>query len=149
MVISWLQHFYVTGYKELGYVKIRLVDSTSAQYLFKGGRNMIFVGIDVASDKHDFFITSSNGELYSKRSITINNNFLGYKKLHKSITEFCEATNDYIVRIGLESTGFYHLNITKFLLDNNFEVMIINPILTNMFKKSKKVHSPKTDNIDS
>lgn len=149
MVISWLQHFYVTGYKELGYVKIRLVDSTSAQYLFKGGRNMIFVGIDVASDKHDFFITSSNGALYSKRSITINNNFLGYKKLHKSITEFCEATNDYIVRIGLESTGFYHLNITKFLLDNNFEVMIINPILTNMFKKSKKVHSPKTDNIDS
>ena len=117
MVISWLQHFYVTGYKELGYVKIRLVDSTSAQYLFKGGRNMIFVGIDVTSDKHDFFITSSNGELYSKRSITIDNNLLGYKKLHKSITEFCEATNDYIVRIGLESTGFYHLNITKFLLD--------------------------------
>ena len=77
MVISWLQHFYVTGYKELGYVKIRLVDSTSAQCLFKGGHNMIFVGIDVASDKHDFFITSSNGELYSKRSITINNNFLG------------------------------------------------------------------------
>lgn len=110
---------------------------------------MIFVGIDVASDKHDFFITSSYGELYSKRSITINNNLLGYKKLHKSITNFCEVTNDFIVRIGLESTGFYHLNITKYLLDNNFEVMIINPILTNMFKKSIKVHSPKTDNIDS
>ena len=88
MVISWLQHFYVTGYKELGYVKIRLVDSTSAQYLFKGGRNMIFVGIDVASDKHDFFITSSNGELYSKRSIAINNNFLGYKNFTNQLLNF-------------------------------------------------------------
>lgn len=110
---------------------------------------MIFVGIDVASDKHDFFITNELGEVYSKRSITIDNSILGFKKLHKSITEFCEANNDYKVRIGLESTGFYHLNIIKYLLDNNFEVMLINPILTNMFKKSKRVHSAKTDNIDS
>lgn len=110
---------------------------------------MIFVGIDVASDKHDFFITNELGEVYSKRSITIDNSILGFKKLHKSITEFCEAKNDYKVRIGLESTGFYHLNIIKYLLDNNFEVMIINPILTNMYKKSKQVHSAKTDNIDS
>lgn len=110
---------------------------------------MIFVGIDVASDKHDFFITNELGEVYSKRSLTIDNSILGFKKLHKSITEFCEANNDYKVRIGLESTGFYHLNIIKYLLDNNFEVMLINPILTNMFKKSKRVHSTKTDNIDS
>lgn len=110
---------------------------------------MIFVGIDVASDKHDFFITNELGEVYSKRSITIDNSILGFKKLHKFITEFCEAKNDYKVRIGLESTGFYHLNIIKYLLDNNFEVMLINPILTNMFKKSKRVHKAKTDNIDS
>lgn len=110
---------------------------------------MIFVGIDVASDKHDFFIANELGEVYSKRSITIDNSILGFKKLHKSITEFCEANNDYKVRIGLESTGFYHLNIIKYLLDNNFEVMLINPILTNMFKKSKRVHKAKTDNIDS
>ena len=110
---------------------------------------MIFFFIDVASDKHDFFITNELGEVYSKRSITIDNSILGFKKLHKSITEFCEAKNDYKVRIGLESTGFYHLNIIKYLLDNNFEVMLINPILTNMFKKSKRVHKAKTDNIDS
>ena len=110
---------------------------------------MIFVGIDVASDKHDFFITNELGEVYSKRSMTIDNSILGFKKLHKFITEFCEANNDYKVRIGLESTGFYHLNIIKYLLDNNFEVMLINPILTNMFKKSKWIHKAKTDNIDS
>ena len=110
---------------------------------------MIFVGIDVASDKHDFFIANELGEVYSKRSITIDNSILGFKKLHKSITEFCEANNDYKVRIGLESTGFYHLNIIKYLLDNNYEVMLINPILTNMYKKSKQVHKAKTDNIDS
>lgn len=110
---------------------------------------MIYVGIDVASEKHDFYMTSDSNNVYSKRSITIENSMSGYEKLHKSIKEFCEACKDYKVRIGLESTGFYHLNILKYLLDNKYEVMLINPILTNMFKKSKSVHTPKNDNIDS
>ena len=76
---------------------------------------MIFVGIDVESNKHDFYITNDNGEVYSKHSITIDNTVLGYKKLHKTITEFYEATKDYKVRIELESTGVFHLNIIKLI----------------------------------
>lgn len=110
---------------------------------------MIYVGIDVASDKHDFFMMSEHGEVYTKRSVTISNTDKGYKKLHDSITEFCGALNDNQVSIGLESTGFYHLNILFYLLKKEYKVMMINPLLTNMFKKSKKIHSPKTDNLDS
>lgn len=110
---------------------------------------MIYVGIDVASEKHDFIIMDSNGVMYSKRAITIPNNNLGYKKLHNSIKEFCEACNDYQVRIGLESTGFYHENILNYLVKENYDVMVINPILTNMSKKSKKVHTAKNDNLDA
>ena len=93
---------------------------------------MIYVGIDIASQKHDYFMISSNGESYTNRSITISNDNDGYNKLHKSIQEFCGASNDYIVRIGLESTGFYHKNLVSYLLTQGYEVMVINPILTNM-----------------
>ena len=110
---------------------------------------MLYVGIDVASDKHDFNIISSSGKQFKKRSITVSNDQQGYKKLHESIKEFCGVCNDNQVRIGLESTGFYHLNLVFYLLKLNYSVTIINPLLTNMYKKSKKVHTPKTDNLDS
>lgn len=110
---------------------------------------MIYVGIDVASNKHDFFMMSEQCNVYKKRSVTIPNTEQGYKKLHNSIIEFCEAQQDYQVRIGLESTGFYHFNLLVYLLRMEYQVTVINPLLTNMFKKSKRVHSPKSDNIDS
>lgn len=110
---------------------------------------MIYVGIDVASKKHDFTIMNSAGATYTPKSITIPNTDFGYEKLHKSIQEFCGANKDYQVRIGLESTGFYHLNILSFLTRAGYEVMVINPILINMSKKSKKLHTAKNDNLDS
>ncbi len=111
---------------------------------------MIIVGIDVASQKHDYFMVKPDtGEVFSKSSVTIENSEKGYKKLHKDITAFCGATDDFDVRIGLESTGIYHTNIIMFLLTQNYQVMMINPILTNMARKSSKVHCPKNDNLDS
>lgn len=110
---------------------------------------MLYVGIDVASDKHDFNIISSAGKQLSKRSLTIVNTQQGFKKLHDSIKEFCGACNDYEVCIGLESTGFYHLNIVNYFLKLNYKISVVNPLLTNMYKKSKKVHTPKNDNLDS
>ena len=110
---------------------------------------MIYVGIDIASDKHDFMLMNDNRIFYTKRSITIPNTDDGYEKLHNSITEFCGANNDYQVRIGLESTGFYHLNLLFYLLQKEYKVTILNPFLTNMFKKSKQIHTQKNDNLDS
>lgn len=110
---------------------------------------MLYVGIDAASEKHDFNIMNDQGIFYRKNSVTISNTSEEYEKLHKTIIDFCGTSNDYQVRIGIESTGFYHLNLLFYLLKKDYKIMVINPLLTNMFKKSKKVHSPKTDNIDS
>ena len=41
------------------------------------------------------------------------------------------------------------VNITAFLLEQNYETMMINPILTNMVRKASKVHTPKNDNLDA
>lgn len=111
---------------------------------------MIYVGIDVASEKHDYFmIHKETGVVFSRSAIKIPNTETGYKKLHSDISAFCGATNDSKVRIGLESTGIYHTNISRFLLEQNYDVMMINPILTNMARKAAKVHSAKNDNLDA
>ena len=111
---------------------------------------MIIVGIDVASEKHDYFmLRKETGEFFTSSAVTISNNEAGYKKLHRDIQAFCGATGDSKVRIGLESTGIYSANIIAFLLEQNYETMMINPILTNMTRKASKVHSPKNDNLDS
>ena len=111
---------------------------------------MIIVGIDVASEKHDYFmLQKETGIVFRSSSVTIANNEVGYKKLHMDIQSFCGATGDSNVRIGLESTGIYHTNIITFLIKQNYKVMMINPILTNMARKARKLHCPKNDNLDS
>lgn len=117
---------------------------------FQEERSMIMVGIDIASEKHDYFmLQKETGIVFRSSSVTIGNNEAGYKKLHSDIQSFCGATGDSNVRIGLESTGIYHTNIITFLVSQNYKVMMINPILTNMARKASKVHAPKNDNLDS
>lgn len=110
---------------------------------------MIVVGIDVASEKHDYTIVSSTGQIFNKHSITIKNSIEGIKKLHNDIKTFCGAMKDSNVRIGLESTGIYHLSILNQLLELGYSVMVINPSLINSLKKSKDVSPAKNDNLDS
>ena len=111
---------------------------------------MIIVGIDIASQKHDYFmIHKDTGVVFSSSSVTIPNTENGYKKLHSDILSFSGAVGDSDIRIGLESTGIYHTNIITYLVSHDFKVMMINPILTNMARKANRVHSPKNDNLDS
>ncbi len=109
---------------------------------------MIYVGIDVASDKHDCYLMNDKGEVYSK-PFTISNDLKGFKKLHNSIDEFVKQTNDSNVRIGLESTGHYCYNILNYLVETNYDVTLINPLLTNSDRKATTVRKTKTDKIDA
>ena len=109
---------------------------------------MIYVGIDVASTKHDIVISSESGELF-KKAFSIKNDLDGYKKLLSEIGSAKEFFNDLNVRIGLESTGHYSRNILHFLILARFEVMFINPLLTNMDRKAASVGKTKTDAIDA
>ncbi len=46
---------------------------------------MIYVGIDVAKDKHDCFITNSDGEVLFK-AFTITNNLDGLRKAPTTVS---------------------------------------------------------------
>ena len=107
---------------------------------------MIYVGIDVAKDKHDCFITNSDGEVLFQ-SFTITNNREGFETLCHRI----ESVSDDLtkVKVGLEATGHYSYNLLGFLLDKGLTTYVINPLHTNLYRKSLSLRKTKTDKVDS
>ncbi len=107
---------------------------------------MIYVGIDVAKDKYDCFITDSDGKVLFK-SFTISNNREGFETLFQRI----EAISDDFakVKVGLEATGHYSYNLLGFLLDKGLPTYVINPLHTNLYRKSLSPRKAKTDKVDS
>ena len=107
---------------------------------------MICVGIDVAKDKHDCFILSSEGEVLAD-VFTISNNRTGFETLLQRIRS-CALPADRI-KVGLEATGHYSYNILGFLLDSGLATYVINPLHTNLYRKSLSLRKTKTDRIDA
>jgi transposase len=107
---------------------------------------MISVGIDVAKDKHDCFIISSEGEILAD-VFTIPNNMDGFHCLLQRIRN-CSAPQDK-VKVGLEATGHYSYNILGFLLDNGLPTYVLNPLHTNLYRKSLSLRKTKTDRVDA
>lgn len=107
---------------------------------------MIYAGIDVAKDKHDCFITNSDGEILFK-SFTISNNREGYETLFKRIVSASDDLSK--VKVGLEATGHYSYNLLGFLLDKGLTTYVINPLHTNLYRKSLSLRKTKTDQVDS
>ena len=107
---------------------------------------MIYVGIDVAKSKHDCCITNSDGEIFAE-PFTITNNKEGFLDLLDRIKAAGGKTPD--VKVGLEATGHYSYNILGFLIDRNVPTFIINPMHTNLYRKSLSLRQTKTDKVDS
>lgn len=107
---------------------------------------MVCVGIDVAKDKHDCCILDSDGMVRAD-CFTIPNNMDGFKQLLQTIRN-CTKKSDKI-KVGLEATGHYSYNILGFLLDNGLPTYVINPLHTNLYRKSLSLRKTKTDRVDA
>ena len=107
---------------------------------------MIYVGIDVAKDKHDCFITKSDGEVLFK-AFTITNNLDGFNELHQKITSVMDDVTK--VKVGLEATGHYSYNLLGYLIDKGLPTYVINPLHTNLYRKSLSLRQTKTDKVDA
>ena len=107
---------------------------------------MVCVGIDVAKDKHDCCILDSEGTTLVD-CFTIPNNMDGFKSLLQTIQD-CSQKSDKI-KVGLEATGHYSYNLLGFLLDNDLPVYVMNPLHTNLYRKSLSLRKTKTDRVDA
>ena len=107
---------------------------------------MVYVGIDVAKDKHDCFIVNSDGEvLYDV--FTIQNDMDGFEDLLFKIKTASKDLNK--VKVGLEATGHYSCNILGFLHNKGLYTIVINPLYTSLSRKSVSLRKTKTDKVDA
>ena len=137
----------MTVYLERGY------NRKEYQWFYKQYQNtyskeifMIYVGIDVAKDKHDCFITNSDGEVLFT-SFTISNNRDGFETLFLKIQSVSDDLTK--VKVGLEATGHYSYNLLGYLLDKGLPTYVINPLHTNLYRKSLSLRKTKTDKVDA
>lgn len=107
---------------------------------------MVFVGIDAAKDKHDCFIISSEGiVLYDV--FTITNTLDGFNELLSKIQSVSSDLSK--TKVGLEATGHYSYNLLGFLLNNGLPTYVLNPLHTNLYRKSLSLRKTKTDKVDA
>ena len=107
---------------------------------------VISVGIDVSKDKHDCFIVNSEGEVLAD-VFTIPNNMDGFHYLLQRIQDCANTQNK--IKVGLEATGHYSYNLLGFLLDNGLPTYVLNPLRTNIYRKSLSLRKTKTDRVDA
>ena len=107
---------------------------------------MIYVGIDVAKDKHDCFITNSDGKVLF-RPFTISNNRDGFETLFQKIQSVSDDLSK--IKVGLEATGHYSYNLLGYLIDKSLPTYVINPLHTNLYRKSLSLRQTKTDKVDA
>lgn len=105
---------------------------------------MIYVGIDVAKNKHDCFIVDSEGEIIHD-VFTFENSRQGFDQLLKAIPNVKRSE----ILTGLEATGHYSNNLINFLTENNLPITILNPLQTSLFRKAQTLRKTKTDSVDA
>ena len=107
---------------------------------------MIYVGIDVVKDRHGCFITNSDGEVLFD-AFTISNNLDVFNILYQKIISVMKDVTKAKVR--LEANRHYNYNLLGYLIDKGLLAYVINPLHTNLYRKSLCLRKAKTDKVDA
>ena len=104
---------------------------------------MIYVGIDIAKQKHFASAMTSDGEVLIS-PFSFMNDSEGFKLFLSKIESFGKEN----LLIGLESTAHYGENLLFFLFDLGYRISLINPIQTATLRKTN-IRKTKTDKVDT
>ncbi len=103
------------------------------------------VGIDIAKYKHDCFIMNHDGEVI-RESFSFSNDRSGFSFLNEIL---CDLDSSQSLRIGLEATGHYGMNLKIYLEEIGYSYMEFNPILIRRFSTATTLRRTKTDKVDA
>lgn len=106
---------------------------------------MLYVGIDIAKNKHDACIIDQAGNTILK-SFTFPNSATGADSLLAHIRKL--NPESLPVKIGMEATGHYWLALYSHLKANEQEVCVINPIQSDALR-NLYIRQTKTDTVDA
>jgi len=104
---------------------------------------MFYVGLDIASEKHDCCILNAGKKIV--QSFSFLNSSAGFDSL---LAALAELPSDE-VKIGLEATGIYSENLSVFLRRKGFDVTTINPLLIKKHRCATTLRKTKTDKADA
>lgn len=105
---------------------------------------MLYVGIDIASEKHDCCILDQKKNVLS--SFSFQNSCQGFDLFLNTVSKFDALQN---IWVGLEATGIYGTNLTAFLRRNGIQVTTLNPLLLKNNLKGTTLRKTKTDKTDA
>jgi len=109
---------------------------------------LINVGIDVSQKKHDICIIDSDGTILIEQ-LMIENNKKGFNALCNAIDKQEGGSIKDNIRIALEDTGHYSINLLYFLRNKGYSVYTYNLLLVKEFAKSITLRKTKTDKKDA
>ncbi|MFC4652463.1 IS110 family transposase [Lactococcus nasutitermitis] len=104
---------------------------------------MLYVGIDVAKNKHDLAVIDEMGTIIEK-NFRFENSSTGFHTIQKRLS----CLGDSMV-IALEDTGHYAYNLVIFLRKLGYTVLTYNALLIKEFVKSLSLRKTKTDVKDA
>lgn len=105
---------------------------------------MIYVGIDIAAEKHTCCVLSEKSKVMQEFSFE--NTITGFEKLLTILQGMAIPSE---TKIGLESTGVYGNTLCAFLRRNGFEIQIFNALLIKKSIQSTTLRKTKTDKADA
>lgn len=107
---------------------------------------MFYIGIDIAKKAHEICLTDNAGNVLDGNSFKIPNTLYGIEKLKSKLDKFAITPNNSLV--GIEATGHYWLVLYSYLIEQGFNVKIINPLVTDAYR-NMCIRKVKNDRIDA
>lgn len=106
---------------------------------------MHYVGIDIGKDFHIASCISDESKV-TVSPFKFESNSEGYKMFKEQLTPYLSDPSQ--VRIGLEATGHYWLNLYENLVKDGFSPIVLNPLQVHAFR-NQGIRGTKTDNVCS
>jgi len=105
---------------------------------------MLYLGVDIGKNTHVASMMDESSKIIFK-GFSFSNTTDGGESLIAKLTAYPVSE----IEIGLEATGHYWLSVYSFLIEKGYFVHVINPILTDGWRKGTEIRKRKTDTIDS
>ena len=107
---------------------------------------MLYLGIDIGKNNHVATLIDSQGKTLFK-GFSFANTTDGGESLIAKLSHHIKSCSE--AAVGMEATGHYWLALYSFLVGRGYAVHVINPILTDGWRKGVEIRKRKTDIIDS
>lgn len=107
---------------------------------------MYYIGIDIAKKRHEVCFLNEEGDVLDGNSFNISNTASGLDKLQTALNKYGLKPDNSVV--GMEATGHYWLVLYSWLIEQDFHVKVINPIVTDAYR-NMLIRKTKNDRIDA